>query len=223
MKQKNKRRRYPIVNKSHQYRFLAMILIYNMIIVAFLVTALLVPNIIQLQDQSLSLEVRAAAADKILIMHSRVWPAIIAIICLIGLHSFRVFHRFVGPLYRFCWAFEQVRNGDLSFRVKLRKKDYLHQEEEVLNSMLEMLAEKMESVQLASIDASKSLNEVEQKVTEESDLSETSKELLRIHRQHLDEMIDTAGYFRPQKTEQEHCGAQTDQVKLDHAYQLEST
>lgn len=219
MKQKDKRQRYPIVNKSHQYRFLAMIISYNMIIVTFLVIALFVPNIIQLQDQSLSLEVRAAAADKILTMHSRVWPAIIALICLIGLHSFRVFHRFVGPLYRFCWAFEQVGNGDLSFRVKLRKKDYLHQEEEVLNSMLEMLAEKMKSLQLASIDASKSLNELEQKVTEESDLSETSKELLRIHRQHLDSVIDTAGYFRPQKNEQERCCVQTDKAKLDNAYQ----
>ncbi len=129
MTARRRRRQYPIVDRSLQYRFLAMILIYSMTIMIFLAVSLFVPDIIKLRDEGLSFEVRAVAADRILTLHARVWPAVIALICIIGVHSFRVFHRFVGPLYRFRWAFEKVRNGDLGFQVKLGKKDYLRQEE----------------------------------------------------------------------------------------------
>jgi methyl-accepting chemotaxis protein len=196
MKLRYKHRRSRIVNKSLQYRFLVTILIYGFITVAFLSVYLFVPEIMKLNNESVSFEARAAAADRILTFHSRIWPAAIALICFLGLHSVVFFHRVVGPLYRFRMAFEQVRTGDLSFHVKIRRKDYLHQEEGVLNEMIEMLAGKLGSIQLASLDALKSLGELEQKV---SGWTETDKELLRLHRQHLDRLTDTARYFQLQK------------------------
>jgi len=203
MIKRNRRQRFPIVDKSLQYRFLAMILVYGMIVIIFLFVFLFVPDIIQLQDESLSLEIRAAAADKILTLHARVWPTVITLMCVIGMHSFRVFHRFVGPLYRFRWAFEQVQNGNLGFRVKLRAKDYLRREEEALNEMIEMLAGKLRGIQLASLDAVKSLGKLEQKITKVSALTKPDKELLRVHRQHLDTVIDAARYFQLQESQQE--------------------
>ena len=200
---RNRRKRFPIVDKSLQYKFLAMILIYSAVVIIFLAVFLFVPDIIQLQDESLSLEIRASAADKMLTLHARVWPAVIALICVIGVHSFFGFLRFVGPVYRFRWAFEQVRDGDLGFRVRLRNKDFLRHEEAVLNEMIETLAGKLGSIQLASLDAVKSLDELEQIVTRVSDLTETDKELLRVHRHHLETLMDTARYFRLQQGEQE--------------------
>lgn len=126
---RRRRRQCPIVDRSLQYRFFAIILVYSTAIVLFLGVCLFVPDIIKLRDEGVSFEVQAVAANKILTLHARVWLAVIALICIIGVHSFRVFHRFVGPLYRFRWAFEKVRNGDLGFQVKLGKKDYLRQEE----------------------------------------------------------------------------------------------
>lgn len=206
MKKRDVRRRYPVVNRSHQYRFLAMILIYNIVIVAFFGVAIFVPDFIQLQNENLSLEVRAAIAEKILSTHVRLWPALIALLCVIGLHSFRIFHRFVGPLYRLTWAFEQIRKGDLSFRVRLRKKDYLHQEEEVLNEMIDLLAEKTRSTQLAGLDAMKSLGELERGITEVNDWSETHNELLHGHRKHVERLMDMARYFRLDKGDEEPDG-----------------
>ena len=87
---------------------------------------------------------RAAAADRLLTLHSRVWPAIVAMVCVLGIHSVRIFHRLIGPLYRFRWAFSKIGNGDLNFRVKIRKSDYLHREEEALNQMIEGLSERCE-------------------------------------------------------------------------------
>jgi len=206
MKLLSKRRRSYIVNKSLQYRFLATILIYGFIAVVFLSIYLFVPEIMKLQDQSLSFEVRAAAADKIISFHTRIWPVVIALICFLGLHSTIFFHRVVGPLYRFRWAFEQVRDGDLSLRVKIRRKDYLHQEEGVLNEMIDTLAGKLGTIQLAGLDTLKSLGELEQKV---SGWTDTDKELLRVHGQHLDTLMDAAGYFRLQSEAHEHAHVET--------------
>jgi len=207
--QRNRRRLFPIVYRSHQYRFMAMILIYNSVIVAFLVITIFVPDIIQMLDESLSFEVRAAAAEKILVSHSRVWPALMALICIIGLHSFRFFHRFIGPLYRFRLTFERMRDGDLSFRTKIRKNDFLHKEEQVINEMIEVLAGKIKSMQLACNDSLKSLNELTEIVTGVSNNGAKSKELLLTHRQHLDTLADAAQYFRVQMSEKKPLGSGT--------------
>ncbi|UCF55937.1 MAG: hypothetical protein JSW15_07415, partial [Deltaproteobacteria bacterium] len=100
MIRRDPRRRTYIVNKSLQYRFMAMLLIYGFAIVVFLAIFLFVPDIMKLMDENLSLEARGLAADKILTLHARVWPAVIVLICVLVLHSFRAFHRLAGPLYR---------------------------------------------------------------------------------------------------------------------------
>jgi methyl-accepting chemotaxis protein len=195
-----KRRRSYIVNRSLQYRFLATIIIYCFITVAFLSVYLFVPEIMRLEDESLSLQVRAVAADRILTFHSRIWPASIALICFLGIHSVLFFHRVVGPLYRFHGAFNRVRQGDMSFQVKIRRKDYLHTEEELINEMIEAIAGKLRTIQLASLGASKSWGEIEQKL---SDWTEGDKKLLGVHRQQIDTLVETARYFRLREDEQE--------------------
>jgi len=193
---RNKRRRYPIDHKSRQYRFLAMVLIYNLIIVAFLFICLFLPDLMEMQDKTLSLEIRAAAADKVLTMHARVWPAIFTLICIIGLHSFRGFHRLIGPLHRFRWAFEQVRDGNLNLRVELRKKDSLHQEAKSFNEMIEALAARIKRTKIAGMDALKSQEELEQALEKNGELSQAGKQLLRFHRKHLETLAETTRYFR---------------------------
>ena len=71
------------------------------------------------------------------------------------------FLRFIGPLYRFRTSFEQVKNGDLSFRVRLRKRDHLKDEQAAINEMIEMLTEKLGNIQVASKQALKSFDELE--------------------------------------------------------------
>ena len=186
-----------------------MIIIYNSCIVAFVAIFIFVPDILQMLDESLIFEVRAAAAEKILASHSRVWPALIALICIIGLHSFLFFHRFIGPLYRFRLAFERMRDGDLGFRVKIRKNDFLHQEEQTINEMIEALAGNIRNMQLASNESLKSLNELKEMLTEASNNWKNSKELLLIHGQHLDALADAARYFRLETSKEEPIGSGT--------------
>jgi len=201
MLSRNQRKRFYIVNKSLQYRFLAIIIIYGFIIVLFLAAFLFIPDIIRMQDDSLNFHARAAAAEKMLTLHARVWPAVLLIIFLVTLHSFRFFHRLIGPLHRFRKVFEEVANGDVSMKVKIRKKDYLHEEEGALNGMLESLAGKWKDVQRGAANALKSLEELEQMGTDASNWNETAKRLLRLHRQDLETLAETARYFRVKKEE----------------------
>ena len=108
MLKKDLRRRTRVVNKSLQYKFLAMILIYSAALVLFLALSLFIPDIVQMQDQGLHLDLRAAAADRLLTKHARVWPAVFVLIGIISLHSFRSFWRVAGPLYRFQVVFQST-------------------------------------------------------------------------------------------------------------------
>jgi methyl-accepting chemotaxis protein len=206
---RTRRRLFPIIYRSFQYRFLAMILIYNSIIVAFISLSVFIPDVLQMIDENQIFEVRAAAADKFLLSHSQVWPALIAIMFLILLHSFRFFHRFVGPLYRFRMAFERMRDGDLGFRIRIRKHDFLHEEKQSINEMIEGFTEKIGSIQQASNNSLNALNELREMLNQPGKNWKDSKELLLTLSQNLDTVADAARYFRLETSEQDSLGSET--------------
>jgi len=61
---------------------------------------------------------------------------------LIGLFFIFYTHRLVGPLIRFYHAFGIISKGDYSIRLKLRKKDCLHELADSFNQMVEQLDNK---------------------------------------------------------------------------------
>ena len=191
-----KRKPYRIINKSLQYRFLAMILVYNLIFAVVLAGVLFVPDIIRMNDQTLSIEVRAIAANNILMLHSRLWPVVFLLFCGIGLHSIRMFNRFVGPLYRFTVTFKDVRDGNLGYRINLRKKDFLLKEAEVINDMFDVINQKVSDIQTKGQDAIKLLNKIEQRKGENGDKVESDIEIITALKKNLDELIASANYFK---------------------------
>jgi len=196
MKGKYKRRLFPLVNKSHQYRFLSLIVIYSVIIAAVISAALLIPDFIRLQDPTISFEERAYAADKILTIHYRLWPTLLAIICIIGLHSFGVFHRFIGPLYRMTIALNQIEEGDLSFRLKFRGNDFLQQEEVEFNNMLTSVSHKIRSIKNAGVNASASLNKLETSLNYEPSEDSAEKICLAELRDEMNNLLAEVEKFR---------------------------
>ena len=193
---RTRRQKYSIVDRSLQYRVLAIIISYSLVIVLFLAICLFVPDILSMSNEQLSWEIRAAAADRLLTLHSRVWPAIIAMVCVLGIHSVRIFHRLIGPLYRFRWAFAEIAKGALNFRVQIRKNDYLHRENDSLNEMIAALAGQCESMQQAGSSALDSLTALEHGPDKDSGRDNADQQLLRQHRQHLEDLLDQVKYFR---------------------------
>jgi len=196
MTARTRRQQYSIVDRSLQYRVLAIIVAYSLVIVLFLAICLFVPDILAMSKEDLSWEIRAAAAEKLLTLHSRVWPAIIAMVCVLGIHSVRIFHRLIGPLYRFRWAFAEIAQGALNFRVQIRKNDYLHRENESLNEMIDALAGQWESMQQAGSKTLDSLTALEQGSDSDHGGQNPNQELLRQHRQHLEDLLNQLKYFR---------------------------
>ncbi|NIM89947.1 MAG: hypothetical protein GTO17_03260 [Candidatus Aminicenantes bacterium] len=196
MEERSKRRRFPIVDRSLQYKFLAFVLVYGLTTIIILAISLFLPDVINMNDEDLSMELRGAAAERILTLHMRVWPGVIAVVCIFGLHSFRTFHRVIGPLYRFRWAFEKIGKGDLNFRVKLRTKDYLEKEEELFNEMLDVMAGKWKEIQSASEQALKSLDSLEKSMSETRGRVQVPQQFLKTHRKHLETLRSESQYFR---------------------------
>jgi methyl-accepting chemotaxis protein len=193
------RRRTRLVNKSLQYRFLAMILIYSAIFVLFFALVVFVPDIIQMRDQSIDQVLRADAAERILSKHVWVWPIACVIILIMSFHSFRSFYRVVGPLHRFHAALDDVASGEVRYSMKIRAKDYLSEEAETLDEMLRVLTEKLGGIQQTGEDALKSLKELENHATRELNNDETYQALIDTHHQHLERLMQTARYFHIQK------------------------
>ena len=196
MTARTRRQQYSIVDRSLQYRVLAIIVTYSLVIVLFLIVCLFVPDILAMSNEDLSWEIRAAAAEKLLTLHSRVWPAIIAMVCVLGIHSVRIFHRLIGPLCRFRWAFAEIAQGALNFRVQIRKNDYLHRGNESLNEMIDALAGQCESMQQAGSRALDSLRALEQGSNKDSGRDNPDQKLLQKHREHLEDLLDQVKYFR---------------------------
>jgi methyl-accepting chemotaxis protein len=191
-----RRRPYFIVDRSLQYRLLALVIIYTATVVVFLGICLFVPDILDMLNEDLGLEVRAAAAERLLSIHARVWPAIIALVCLFGIHSIRISNRLFGPLYRLRWAFGNICKGDLSFRMTFRKGDYLHREEAAVNDMIALLAKKWRTVQTTALDALRSLDTLERAVADVSGSPDDKVRMLEEHRRHLELLAQCVRYFR---------------------------
>ena len=192
---RTRRRLFPVIS-SLQYRFLAMTLIYSFIIVCFFAVLTFLPDMMEMRDTSLSLEARSSAASRVLAKHTWVWPAVLSLIIVLSLHSFRAFLKVIGPLYRFRWAFEQLGSGNMLYRIKLRKRDYLRTEEEALNNMLETLNGKLGRIKEASEEASKSVGELEKSANEGNEWTQTQMDLLRAHHESLQRLASEVKFFR---------------------------
>jgi methyl-accepting chemotaxis protein len=127
----------------------------------------------------------------------------LVIILIISFHSFRSFFRVAGPLNRFHAVIDDLAKGDVNASMRIRAKDYLGQEAETLNEMLQVLAEKLGGIQQTGEDALESLRELENHAIGRFEEDDTCRALLEVHRQQLERLKKTAQYFRLQRAEPE--------------------
>ena len=134
------------------------------------------------------------AANKILYLHSKFWPAVIFALIVIGLHSIRTSHKIAGPLYRFDRLFESIKEGNLPKKITLRKGDYLLNEMKLINEMLESLQKGVKEIQGAQLGLNEAISECKNVV------SHASKDEILKRMNHITEKGDQLGeklaYFK---------------------------
>ena len=122
-------KRKRLVVHGFQHRFLAMNLLYFVILLAAAAVAFLAPLILPASEGD-------QVAKRILDMNGRIWPALFVLAAFFVFHSILVSHKVAGALYRFTSVFKKVAGGDLTARAQIRHGDYLHEEASELNSMV---------------------------------------------------------------------------------------
>ena len=186
-----RRRRYLI--SRLQVRILLHLLLYAAAFVGGVALLVFLPVALEMNDPDAPAQQQAKASAAFLALDSRVWPAVFALTCLIGSHAVLLTHRVAGPLYRFRQVMRDAARGDLSLRARIRRKDLLHDEADVLNELLETLDRR-------NVRASRTLQELRGALAELDGLVDSgagATELARVH-EVLRELDDHLGSAPPE-------------------------
>lgn len=140
-------RRRRLLVDDLQYRLLAVNLLYVVTVLLILAAALFLPLMLELGSEATSFAEKQEAASQFLSLHTRVWPALLAVFLLLAVHSLVVSHRVAGPLYGFRRVLRAVAEGKLTVRATIRKNDYLAKEADSINVMIAALQEKIARIQ----------------------------------------------------------------------------
>ncbi len=156
---KHRRRRY-IIDKKLQLRLVIYNGIYFLIVIAVIGVGLFLPLALDLYNPSLSLVQAGEVADKILYLNAKLGPVLLIILLALCVHSVLVSHRIAGPLYRFRATFKQVAEGDLSKVVRIRRGDFLLNEQAKIEEMIEALRSKLTNIRNAQADIEQVINQL---------------------------------------------------------------
>jgi methyl-accepting chemotaxis protein len=140
------RRRNVLIHRM-QLGFVLLCLGYVLFFLVVLSVALFTPLILALrQNTELSANL-IRASNNYLYLHSSFWPAAAIALVIIGLHAIRISHRVVGPLYRHRVVFQTMAKGVMPAAVHLRRGDFLQEQTDELNAMIEGLRLHLAAVQ----------------------------------------------------------------------------
>lgn len=152
-------RRRRIMIDRLQFMLLGVSTFHMVLIVAAFLLAIFAPVVFSLYSETTP-EASLEAANEFLSLHKRIWPAAGLALLLIAFHSMHVSHRIAGPLYRFRKVFASMARGDLTLRAGVRRKDYLSQDAEAINAMIDGLTERSMEIRERAAEAQTALSEL---------------------------------------------------------------
>jgi hypothetical protein len=138
-----KRQRFRLVDKQYQldlaWRMLGAFLLFFFIGIVLVFT----PSAFRLLTGATLTELEPASQE-FLILHHRIWPAVLFVLVGIFLYTLWFSHRIAGPIYRINSVLQTMLNGEYPNRVVLRKGDHFHSTAELLEALSRQLAGKRE-------------------------------------------------------------------------------
>ena len=126
------------------------------------------------------------------------WPALIALVLAAAAVSMYTSHRVAGPLYRLQQDAIRWKQGDLSFRVRLRKGDeeMLQELAELLNQALMNLEKSLQEIRQHSTKARQNLRDVLDEMKGEPSPNEKRVEQLKVALEEAEQIDDVFMGFK---------------------------
>lgn len=135
------RRRGCLIDRKFQvglaWRFLLVFLLF-FVLGIFLVFA---PSMFGLLTGD-TLESLEPAANEFLVLHHRVWPAVVVVLVGMFAYTIVVSHRIAGPIYRINDVLRKMIAGEFPERVAFRKGDYFRETADLLQALAKRLGGK---------------------------------------------------------------------------------
>ena len=130
------------INRKIQLRLAIANLIYMILVVTAVVLTLLISFYL---DSFESLELcRQYISAKLFIVFLERLPIVAGVLLLIAfIHQIVISHKFCGPLVNFVNSFKKISKGDLTRKIYLRRYDFLKDEAQHLNEMIDGLSNKI--------------------------------------------------------------------------------
>jgi methyl-accepting chemotaxis protein len=168
--------------------------LYVLLFVAVIGVVFFVPLMAELTGKGSLSERTVQAGKQMLYLHPYFWLVVILAMILTFLHSVRSSHKVAGPLYRFKVVLEALKEGEISAPISIRKGDYLHEEADLINQVLESLRNNLEGLQQAQAQLKEALSEYRQELGQ--DLSAEEKERVRVLTERTDQLAHRLKYFK---------------------------
>ncbi|MFH0925920.1 MAG: hypothetical protein V1872_09895 [bacterium] len=162
------RRKIYLIDKTHQIRFMLLIVCYLIIYGGLFAFTIFFPSIKIILSGTASLASRFAASKELLFLDTVFWPAIALLVVVIGVHSIIITHKIFGPLYKIKKTLHNMAAGNFTSNTKLRKHDYLKDFAEELNNCNLLIKNKLKNLHTGQKEILDLLNELEKQISEKN-------------------------------------------------------
>jgi methyl-accepting chemotaxis protein len=161
-KERRKLKNY-LLSNDIQLRIIIPNLLWMLLVIFATVGVILSPL---MMDMFLSndIEVQYRAAMTFLSFIQKLVPTIIAVFSLIFLHQVIVTHRICGPLVNFSHTFKRLAEGDFTKKVKIRADDYMKEDCQKINQMIEGLSFVASGVRVSNDKLIDSIDKIKKRV-----------------------------------------------------------
>jgi methyl-accepting chemotaxis protein len=127
-----------LIRKDIQLRLAIYNLLFLLAAIGFVMAMVLIPLYSSFQNPD-NLWSQHFSAKLFLVIVDRLVLAFAAIFAVAFVFQIIITHRFAGPLINFSKTFQKISHGDLTRKICLRRKDFLHTEASQVNAMTDAL------------------------------------------------------------------------------------
>lgn len=133
------RRKSRMVNRQYQFGLAWRMLLVFLLFFAIGILVVFAPSMFGLLTGS-DLSDLEPAAQEFLILHRRIWPAVMVVLAGVFIYTLLLSHRIAGPIHRINQVLKMMLRGEYPESVTLRKGDHFHQTAELLDCLSKQLA-----------------------------------------------------------------------------------